>query len=278
MTNPLVTVACITYNHGKYVRECLNGILKQKCSFEVEIIVHDDKSTDGTREIIEEYKNAYPNIILILQNENQYSKGKKPLIDFILPRAKGRYMAFCEGDDYWTDPNKLQNQADFLESNSDFSFCTHLVNRVDEDGGLLKVSELKGENIIFEKNQTLHQYFPPVSLMFRNLEIPYTQELKSVINGDAVLIGLLSLHGKAAILDFIGAVYRIHQSGVYSSKSYYKKQVSSIHTRRAMIRSGLFNESAKQALIAEIRTRKLKSVKELLKRFHLVELVKIVLA
>jgi len=273
----MVTVACITYNHGRYLTECLNGIINQVCTFEVEIIVHDDLSTDATRLIIEEYKDKHPNLITIFQAENQYSQGRKPLIDFILPIAKGKYVAFCEGDDYWTDPLKLQKQVDFLERNTEFSFCSHWVNRVSENGEIIKLSELKGKNLLFDKHQILHRYFPPVSLVFRNIDIPYSEDLKAVVNGDAVLIGLLSLYGKGAILDFIGAFYRIHNNGVYSSRTYYKKLKSSVHTRRVMLRANIFDHNAKRELIKEIEMRKVKAVKESLRRFRFFEAIRMLL-
>ena len=117
----LVTVICLTYNHEKYIRECIDGFVMQKTNFAYEVIIHDDASTDNTAEIIKEYQQKYPDIIIpILQTENQYSK-KVPIgKTFIYPRAKGKYIALCEGDDYWIDPYKLQKQVDFLEDNPDY--------------------------------------------------------------------------------------------------------------------------------------------------------------
>ena len=86
----------------------------QKTTFPIEIIIHDDASTDGTAKIVKEYADKYPDLIVpILQTENQYSQGIKPSQNFVFPRARGKYIAFCEGDDYWTDPYKLQKQVDF---------------------------------------------------------------------------------------------------------------------------------------------------------------------
>lgn len=106
----------------------------QKTDFSFEILIHDDASTDGTKEIIEDYSNKYPNLIFpIFQNENQYSKGVRGIMaKFNFPRARGKYIALCEGDDYWTDPLKLQNQIDFLEERKDLGFCFHEVEVIDE--------------------------------------------------------------------------------------------------------------------------------------------------
>lgn len=124
---PLVSISCTTYNHEAYIRKCLDGILSQKCDFEFEILIHDDASTDATQEIIKEYQAKYPNIVKpFFQSENQYSKGVRGInVRFNLPRAKGKYIAVCEGDDYWNNPLKLQKQIQFLESNEDCSLCYH---------------------------------------------------------------------------------------------------------------------------------------------------------
>ena len=99
--SPLVSVSCITYNHNNYIRECLDGFLSQKTTFLMKLIIHDDCSTDGTKEIIEEYAAKYPDIIFpMFQKDNQYSKGIKPTWEFNFSRCRGKYIAMCEGDDY----------------------------------------------------------------------------------------------------------------------------------------------------------------------------------
>lgn len=122
---PLVSVLCITYQQDKYLRTCIDSLLMQKTSFPYEILIHDDASTDNTHNILEEYKMKYPDKIrLIIQKENQYSKGIKSIIaSFMLKEARGKYLAICEGDDYWIHPKKLQMQVDFLESHSDYGMC-----------------------------------------------------------------------------------------------------------------------------------------------------------
>ncbi len=125
----LVSICCTTYNQENYIRECLEGILCQKTDFSFELLIHDDASTDKTADIIREYENKYPDIIKpIYQTENQYSKGIRINATFIYPRAKGKYIAICEGDDYWIDPLKLQKQVDFLEKNEDYGlvYTDHL--------------------------------------------------------------------------------------------------------------------------------------------------------
>lgn len=122
----LVSVFCLAYNHEKYIKTALDGFIKQKTSFKYEVIVHDDASTDNTAEIIREYQKKYPDIIKpIFQSENQYSKHVGIMSTFMLPAARGKYIAFCEGDDYWCDENKLQIQVDCLEKNSSYVASVH---------------------------------------------------------------------------------------------------------------------------------------------------------
>lgn len=121
----LVSICCITYNQEKYIKDALEGFLMQKTNFKFEIIIHDDASTDDTANIIKQYEKKYPDIIKpIYQIQNQYLVGKKAsLITF--QEAKGKYIAFCEGDDYWISDNKLQQQVDYMEKHEKCTFCFH---------------------------------------------------------------------------------------------------------------------------------------------------------
>lgn len=124
----MVTIQCIAFNHEPYIRQCLEGFVMQKTNFRFEAIVHDDASTDGTATIIREYAVKYPDIIKpIFETENQYSKygSFTPLQKIMNEHTHGKYVAFCEGDDYWTDPQKLQKQVFFLETNP---ICTMAVS------------------------------------------------------------------------------------------------------------------------------------------------------
>lgn len=128
----MVSVLCLAYNHEKYIRDALESFVNQKTNFEFEIIINDDCSTDNTAKIIKEYEKKYPNIVKpIYQKENQYSKGRELIVEILLPKAKGKYFALCEGDDYWVDENKLQKQVDFLEQNIDYSLCVSNATIVD---------------------------------------------------------------------------------------------------------------------------------------------------
>lgn len=138
MNEIAVSVSCLVYNHEKYLRQCLDGFIMQKTNFKFEVIVHDDASTDGSADIIREYEQKYPEIIKpIYQTVNQYSQGIPIEKTHILPKMKGKYVAVCEGDDYWCDESKLQKQFDVMEANPDCHFCTHKVQHISEKGQLL---------------------------------------------------------------------------------------------------------------------------------------------
>lgn len=138
----VVSICCITYNHEKYIAEAIESFLMQKTNFNFEILIHDDASTDNTAAIIKKYEKKYPEIIKpIYQKENQYSKGKL-ISQNNYNRAKGKYIAICEGDDYWTDSYKLQKQVDYMEKNMECGGCFHageLINAVTKK----KVGEVK---------------------------------------------------------------------------------------------------------------------------------------
>lgn len=121
----MVTVKCYTYNQAPYIRRCLDGFVMQKTDFRFEVLVHDDASTDGTAKIVKEYAERWPDLIIpVCEEENLYSRGGMGAIyEKLEPMVRGRYLAFCEGDDCWTDPDKLQMQVDFLEGNPEYGLC-----------------------------------------------------------------------------------------------------------------------------------------------------------
>ena len=131
----IVSIFCDTYNHVDYIQEALDGFAMQETNFAFEVLVHDDASTDGTAKIVEEYARKYPDLIKpILQKENQYSKGVRITHEYVLPKAKGKYVAVCEGDDYWTDKHKLQKQFEIMEMHPEIDMCTHKTLCIAADG------------------------------------------------------------------------------------------------------------------------------------------------
>lgn len=148
---PLVSICCITYNHVEYIEETLQGFLSQKTDFLYEILIHDDASTDGTVEVIRKYEKKYPEIIKpIYQKENQYTKGVSKIdYTFNQTRARGKYIAICEGDDFWINNNKLQLQVDYMKNNPKCTFCFHNALVIDE-------SDKRKEAKLFIKDKYEH--------------------------------------------------------------------------------------------------------------------------
>lgn len=146
---PLISICCLTFNHEKYIDDAMKGFVMQEADFEYEIFVHDDASTDQTAKIVEGYAKQYPNKIhFIKQRENQYSKGIDILSKYILPKIRGKYVALCDGDDYWVDSSKLQKQVDFLEKNQRYGMTHSDHNRFYEQENILisnynKTNEIK---------------------------------------------------------------------------------------------------------------------------------------
>lgn len=151
---PLVSIRCITYNHEPFIRQCLEGFVMQQTNFPFEAIVHDDASTDGTAAIIREYAEKYPDIIKpIYETENQYSKHDGSLRKVMDAHMRGKYIAICEGDDYWIDPLKLQKQFDFLESHLDYGLVHTDFNIISESN----IKEYRIRRKLGERQNVLEQ-------------------------------------------------------------------------------------------------------------------------
>ena len=216
--NIVVSICCQTYNHVNYIEECLNGFLMQKTNFKFEILLRDDASTDGTTEIVKKYSDKYPDIINpLIYNENQYQKGISPFRDNVR-RAKGKYIAICEGDDYWTDPLKLQKQVDFLETNQDYSMCFHhskVINSVENYFFQLKNIEDREYSIdeIFEI-----RLFQTASIVFKNFKDYNFLNHKNVNSGDQILFLECAKNGKVRGMSDCMSNYRLHAGSISISR------------------------------------------------------------
>ena len=221
MSKPIVSICSITYNHAPYIRQCLDGFLMQKTNFPFEIIINDDCSTDGTTEIIKEYAAKYPDLIKpVFHDENQYQKGVRGMyVKYVFPKAQGKYLALCEGDDYWIDPLKLQKQVDFLESHPNISyvFTNRLIYTEKTEETILQ----KYKRRLYTTNDILAGFNTGLqSACFRseclkdNLKSDYTG-----INGDRLYPYLSSLMGDFTCLEDVTAVYRMTGKGVSTSIS-----------------------------------------------------------
>ncbi len=163
MEAPLVSIWCVTFNHERFIANALDGILIQETDFPFEIIVHDDASTDGTASIIRMYEKKYPSIIkAIYETENIFSKHDGSLDKIMRTACRGKYIAFCEGDDCWSYPKKLQMQIDQMEKNADIALTHTDFTSIDENGNLIKRKHYEKFDIISKKERGL------ISLLKRN--------------------------------------------------------------------------------------------------------------
>lgn len=226
-TDILLSVNTMTYNHEKYIAQCIEGILMQKTNFAFELLIHDDASTDNTAAIIKEYEKKYPNIIKpIYQTENKWSKGIKISATYQYPRAKGKYIAVCEGDDYWIDENKLQMQVDFLENNPEYTMCFHsaafdVIGDFDAPVALSKIdTRAYSSTEIFQK-----WTIPTASVVYNKnvLDFPVTN-IEKILFGDIVLFEKCSHMGKIYGFSKKMSVYRIHDGGVSHNKRAMNKR------------------------------------------------------
>lgn len=185
----MVTIRCITYNQEPYIRDCLEGFVMQQTDFRFEAIVHDDASTDGTAAIIKEYAEKYPDIIKpILETENQYSKHDGSLNRIMNEHTHGKYVAYCEGDDYWTDPLKLQMQVDYMEAHHECSLCYHL-HYIKEEGKEMKPAHDSIKES-YSKEEIFYYYPFHTSSVVIKKEILFSDVLRNapmVMNGDTKL-------------------------------------------------------------------------------------------
>lgn len=223
---PLVSIRCITYNHEPFIRQCLEGFVMQQTNFPFEAIVHDDASTDGTAAIIREYAEKYPDIIKpIYETENQYSKHDGSLRKIMDAHMRGKYIAICEGDDYWIDPLKLQKQVDFMESHPECGLVHTYFNYVDVQGNIIPpptdfYKNLKGR--IFDGYIWGYYLVNPgfiltcTSMYRRSL---YQLEEKTFL--DHGLFMMIARQSKTYCLREVTAAYRRNPAGAMCTASTY---------------------------------------------------------
>ncbi len=244
----ILTAYCMAYNHEKYIKKTLEGFVNQRTSYKYKVIVHDDASTDGTAAIIKEYAERYPDIIVpVLQKENQYSKDAGIFNNFIKPLLEGKYVASCEGDDYWCDPEKLQKQIDFLENNPDFSACAHNTEKIIEDGsstGMFFNSsrtdrEISTDEIIKYGSAFIHLN----SIVCRR---EYRANKPSAFSvptaGDYTLLIYLATVGKIWYIADVMSKYRMFSSGSWSAKMKRDKNLKIKHSKDSITALEKMNE------------------------------------
>jgi glycosyltransferase involved in cell wall biosynthesis len=225
-TVPVVSIWCITYNHANFIRDAIEGFLMQKTTFPVEVFIHDDASTDGTSEIIQEYVNKHPNLFWIVhQKENQWSKGNQKFLLKYLLQQRGDFIALCEGDDYWTDEFKIAKQIEFLKKNPNFSAVFHCGYAVDKNKNRIGfVWDNLTYNSFYSQKECIFSLlsgYPTSALIFRKNVFPeILNDLPNFYKEypcDYCLDILITENGFLGYLDFEGSAYRQHAGGIWSS-------------------------------------------------------------
>ncbi|RNI30861.1 glycosyltransferase [Rufibacter immobilis] len=235
---PFVSIVALCYNHEPYIKDALDGFLMQETSFDYEVIVHDDASTDNSQKIILEYERRYPGIIrAICQSENQKSKGNGLVTKIAYSAAKGKYIATCECDDFWIDPQKLQKQVDFLEDNPDYIMCFTNGCVVDSDKRVVQdyqvVNNKKGTYTLND----VPVFAPHHTRTFRNFDWSSVPELVYEAKGmDTFICAWLMKFGNIKYFDYVSSAYRIHSGGIFSSLSKLEEKQHLIDTRLILLK------------------------------------------
>lgn len=213
-----VSVIVITYNQDRYIKETLNSIICQNSSHDLEILVHDDCSTDKTLEIIKSYEEKYPTLVKVIEEkENQFSKGEYRILSKLFPLCSGKYIAVCEGDDFWIDPMKIEKQVEFLETHNEYTFITSCAKNIDRDGKNL--GTYLGKRFDADRDITLDndaaRFFPTAALMVRADAVGNWPDWYYWCgeSGDFVLQLVLLSRGKGWFSSDVYSAYRIMTQG-----------------------------------------------------------------
>ncbi len=229
MANPTVSIAVLTYNHEQFLTQALDSFLMQKTDFKIEIVINDDASTDNTTSILKDYQSKFPEQLNItLHKENI---GMLPNFISTLKACKGKYIAFCEGDDYWTDPLKLQKQVDFLETNLDYAICFHNVMIYDQETKILKDDNMTNHTKHSFKRLDLvnGNFMHTPSVMLKN-DFKIADWFIKLPIGDWPFYLHQIKDRKIKKLEDNMAVYRLHKQSSWSSKNTLFKLKGSIKT------------------------------------------------
>lgn len=266
-----VSVVCLVYNHDKYLRKCLDGFVMQKADFLYEVLIHDDASTDSSAEIIGEYAKRYPEIFRpIYQKENQYSKHVNIYKEFILSEIRGKYVALCEGDDYWCDPCKLQKQYWAMEKNPNCAIALHKVRRIYENGkksdscyptsvvpqGVM-TSQAFYELILLKEAYPFQtsSYFFKAKLRAQQFEEnpPFAGDLSF---GDVPMLLYMALRGDVYYEDCEMSCYRMNSIGSWNDKNGENYNKNLRENQKMLSEFDAYTDYKYTSLIQEAKTRK----------------------
>jgi len=209
-----VSIICTTFNQVNFIRQALDGIIMQKTHFPFEALVYDDASTDGTADIVREYAEKYPDIIRpILQTENQFSRGVDVAKTFIWPCIRGKYVAICDGDDYWTNDKKLQLQADYLDRHPECAICFHRVRMFYQDGSKKDRIVPKNPGPMTLSGLVYKHHIPNVAVMYRwRRDMPMPS---NIMPCDWYVHLLHAQSGDVGFIPYVMAAYRRQANGIW---------------------------------------------------------------
>jgi glycosyltransferase involved in cell wall biosynthesis len=234
----MVSIEMVTYNHEKYIAQAIEGVLMQETNFEFELIIADDCSPDRTSEIVNQYIKNHPNGYRIKYFRHPENFGINANSKFVRQQSDGKYIAICEGDDYWIDKNKLQFQFDFLESNPDFSVCFHSIYElINGKQVLLKTDYLKTDGVFTVEDLAREgNFIPTLSALFRNnFKDNFPEWTSTCPLGDYTQHLLNGQFGKYKGFEKPMAVYRIHEGGAYSNAHLDRKIEMLVNTLTILI-------------------------------------------
>ena len=256
---PMVSICVQTYQHAAYIQECLDGILMQKTTFPFEILLGEDDSTDGTREICLEYAEKFPDKIRLYlhHRENNIKIGGQATgrFNFVynLYSAKGKYIALCEGDDYWTNPLKLQKQVDFMEKILDFGICFHKVEVFQQTKSILLEDTITREvpEVTTIRELAKGNFIHTPSVLFRNdFKIPKWFLMTTL--GDWSLYMTIIKDKKIIKLQDNMAVYRLHDQGIWSEKPQEERDKITLKAVKLIYKNLDMEEPTKQVILSRL--------------------------
>jgi len=223
----------MAYNHEKYIAQALDGVLMQNVNFDYDIVIGEDCSTDNTRSILLSYKEKHPDKIKLLLHEKNIGAVKNQIEVF--KNCTGKYIAICEGDDYWTDPYKLQKQVDFLEGNEEYSMCFHNC-QIKNDNVLFLAPPPPKSNICLKDFVKEEIYISTATVFFRNiLSEVIPEHLESLYTGSYFIFMRLAEKGMLKYLEEPMSVYRVHDGGIWSGKTMFEKGEMALKNKEAMV-------------------------------------------
>lgn len=251
--SPNVSVCMITYGQEKFIAEAINGVLMQECDFEVELIIANDFSFDQTDSVIQNIIENHPRASWIKYINQEINLGMMPNFVCAIQECKGKYIALCEGDDYWIDPLKLQKQVDLLEANPDYVMCFHQVELLKPNCEIVNdfITKVPDHYETIETLACLGNYIHTPSVVFRNIIKSFPIEFRHSPVGDYFLYMLLAQHGKLKYIEEKMAVYR-EGVGVWSAKSEYFRNLNTAYTHALIVSCNHFDNSVSSLLLDRI--------------------------